>query len=117
MAELKKSREIVKMTPFNWGNKTKSGKLAKSGTVVDFDDGKKITYLTPSGKGTKYANEMAMNVKITNDGEFKHKGGKEVTLTNGARSYRAGYLDALKDNAKAYKARYKKNSPNKRTVK
>lgn len=98
--------DVEKKSPFMWGVKTKSGKRQKSGTVVDFKDGTKTTLLTPAGKGTKFASELAMNCKITNDGEFKHdKAGNEIALDCCERAYRAGYLDAQKDNAKAYKAK------------
>lgn len=100
--------DVKSKKPFSWGTKTKKGKEQKSGTVVEFKDGTSTTLLTPSGKATKYAGELAMGVKVTNDGEFKTKNGKEVELDCCERAYRAGYLDAQKDNAKAYNAKKKK---------
>lgn len=88
------------------GSKTKSGRKRKDGTVVTFKDGTSTTLLTPSGKGAKYAAELAMGVKITNDGDFKHGvDGSEIVLTPEQRAYRAGFLDSQKESAKAYKAK------------
>lgn len=107
----KRTKEDVKSkTPFSWGNKTKKGKQAKSGTVVEFNDGQKVTLLSPSGKGTKFASELAMGVKVTNDGEFKLRDGQEIQLTPEERAYRGGYLDCLKDNAKAFNAKKAKKA-------
>ena len=88
-------QDVKSKKPFSFVNKTKSGKVAKSGTTVEFNDGSKTTLLNPSGKGTKYAIELGTNSRITNDGEFK-------TDDNGNE---LAYLDALKDSAKAYGAR------------
>ena len=55
--------------------------------------GQTITLLNPSEKGQLYARELKDNYNPrTGDG-----------LTKGQRAYRSGYLDARKDNAKAYK--------------
>ena len=51
-------QDVKSKKPFSFGNKTKSGKVAKSGTTVEFNDGSKTTLLNPSGKGTKYAIEL-----------------------------------------------------------
>ena len=112
MAFVKRSKDDVKSkTPFSWGNKTKSGKVAKSGTTVEFKDGTKTTLLNPSGKATKYAAELGMSVKVTNSGEFKtDDNGNEVSLTREQRAYRAGYLDSQKDSTKAYKAKQAKQN-------
>ena len=106
----KRTKQDVKSKkPFAWGTKTKKGKQQKSGTVVEFNDGTSTTLLTPAGKGTKYASELAMNCAITNDGVFKTDGnGNELELSAEQRAYRAGYLDCQKDSAKAYKAKKKK---------
>lgn len=106
-------QDVKKKTPFSWGIKTKKGKEQKSGTVVEFKDGTSTTLLTPSGKATKYAGELAMGVKVTNDGTFKTDGnGKEIELDCCERAYRAGYLDAQRDNAKAFKARKNRKAGN-----
>lgn len=108
----RRSKQDVKSKkPFSYPVKNKKGKLQKSGVVVEFKDGTTVTLLTPSGKATKFASELGMGVKITNGGEFKHdKNGNEVPLTAEQRSYRAGYLDAQKDNAKAYNAKKSKKA-------
>lgn len=106
----RRTKEDVKSrTLFSWGKNPKTGKAKKSGTTVTFKDGTKRTLLNPSGKGDKYAAELQMGVKITNDGEFKHgRNGEEISLTAEQRAYRSGFLDALSANAKAYKAKKNK---------
>ena len=73
--------------------------------------GKKVTLLNPAEKGQKYACELGNNVRLTNDGSIKfRKNGKPKHLSDTAKSYRAGYLQARKDNAKAYKHNKKKKA-------
>lgn len=107
MAWIKRTKNDVKSkTRFSFGNKTKSGKNAKSGTVVEFKDGKKTTLLTPSGKGTKYAQEQRTGIAHTNDMEPKvGDDGIPKRLTREQSAYRGGYLDCLKDCAKAHNAK------------
>lgn len=54
-------------------------------------NGNRITLLNPSEKGAKYAAEL----KFDENGEAK-------CLTPGQRAYRAGYLSARSDSAKAW---------------
>ena len=71
--------------------------------------GKQVTLLNPSEKGRKFADELRNGAKQTNAGMIKWgKDGKPTRLTNEEKAYRSGYLDAQKDNAKAYKARQNK---------
>ncbi len=71
--------------------------------------GHKVTLLNPSEKGKKFADELRSGVKITNDRDIKRdKNGDYVGLTDEARAYRSGYLDAQKDSANAWKAKQKK---------
>lgn len=56
-------------------------------------DGSTVTLLNPAEKGQLYARELKDN--------YNPRTGNELTKTQ--RSYRSGYLDARKDNAKAYK--------------
>ncbi|MBE5732723.1 MAG: hypothetical protein E7353_06780 [Clostridiales bacterium] len=72
--------------------------------------GKMVTLLNPSEKGAKFADELRNGVKLTNKGELKwdSASGKPERLTKEQRSYRAGYLDARKDSANAFKATKKK---------
>lgn len=80
----------------------------KAGSVLSFDDGSKRTVLNPHGKGRKYAAELRSKSRMTNDGEVKRdKSGKPMTLSKAQRSFRSGYLQAQKDNAKAYKTKTK----------
>ena len=66
--------------------------------------GKTVTLLDPAGKGAKYAHELKTKRRYTNEGRVKvnPNTGEVQKLTKAQRSYRAGYLDARKDNAKAW---------------
>lgn len=65
--------------------------------------------LNPAEKGRKYSAELKAGIRATNNHEVKRdKNGKKITLTKSQRSWRSGYLTALKDNAKAYKSNLKK---------
>ena len=76
----------------------------KKKIIVRTRTGKQIRLLTPDQKGAKAAVELKKGVKLTNFGEVKRtQNGSPMKLTKVERSYRAGYLDARKDNAKAYK--------------
>ncbi|MDE6597291.1 MAG: hypothetical protein K2K60_01465 [Clostridia bacterium] len=109
MRKKRTKADVKAKHPFSWGVKTRKGKEQKSGTIVEFINGETATLLTPSGKATKYAGELAMGVKVTNNGEFKvDNNGNEIALGCCERAYRAGYLDCQKDNAKAYNAKKKK---------
>lgn len=78
-------------------------------------NGKKVTLLNPSEKAGKYADELRNGIRYTNDGRYKaDKDGVVMGLSDEQRSYRAGYLDARKDNAKAYKANKKKKTGGKK---
>ena len=93
-----------------FGARKKDGKKQKSGTVVTFKDGTSRTLLTPAGKGSKYAEELRQGKKFTNDGEVKkRRDGKEQRLSDTARAYRNGYLQAQKDASKAHKSRQGKS--------
>ena len=66
-------------------------------------NGKLVTLLNPSEKGKKFADELKIDRKMTNDGELKtNRRGETFQLTDEQRAYRAGYLAAQKDSAKAY---------------
>ena len=72
-------------------------------------NGKTVTLLNPAEKGRKYAAEMRAGIHATNDRKVKRDGnGKAKRLTSKERAYRAGYLDARKDSAKAYTANKEK---------
>jgi len=67
-------------------------------------NGYTVTLLNPSEKGQLYARELKDNYNPrTGDG-----------LTKSQRAYRSGYLDARKDNAKAYKHNKKKKAASRR---
>ena len=70
--------------------------------------GKEITLLNPSERAEKFALELQTGKKQTNSGEWKIKKGKWVELTPVESAFRSGYLQARKDNAKAYKANKKR---------
>ena len=72
--------------------------------------GKVVTLLNPAEKAAKFADELNTRQKFTNSGAVKHDAkGRFIMLNAVERSYRAGYLDARKDNSNAYKAKKKKH--------
>ena len=97
-----------KKTGTFWGKKKKNGERRKNGVhLVNTEDGRKHTVLNPSGKAAKYAKELKDGKRITNSGSSKlDENGKQLKLTKRQRAFRAGYLEARKDEAKAYKAKH-----------
>ena len=78
--------------------------------IVTTRSGKTIRLLSPAEKGKKAAYELKKGMKFTNMGKPKQNpDGSPMTLNKAQRAYRAGYLDARKDNAKAYNYNKKKN--------
>ena len=74
--------------------------------TVKGKNGKNVTLLNPAERGEKFAKELKQNRKRTNAGSYKlDKDKKSIKLTKEERAYRAGYLDARSDGAKAYKAK------------
>ena len=74
-------------------------------------NGFEVTLLNPNEKGRKYADELANGVKQTNNGLLKTDSlGKPVRLSKEQKAYRAGYLDARNDNAKAFNHNKKKKA-------
>ncbi len=74
--------------------------------LVNTKTGSNFTLLNPSGKGKKYSKELKTNKSYTNDGRVKlNDKGKPLSLTKQQRAFRAGYLQARTDAAKAYKAK------------
>ncbi len=66
-------------------------------------NGKVVTLLNPSEKGSKFADELKNDIRYTNDGRYKaDKNGNVSGLTPEQRAFRAGYLSAQKDSAKCY---------------
>lgn len=91
--------------------KNKDGKQVKSGVNLTREDGTKFTLLNPSGKAAKYYAENQNGKRYTNAGHTKiDDEGNVLKLTKEQKAYRAGYIDAQSDNAKAYKARKSKRS-------
>ena len=77
--------------------------------VTKSKSGKRIALLNPAEKGRKYSLELKHKKGLTNFGKRKlDKNGYTKRLTKEQLSYRAGYLDARKDSAKAYKSNKKK---------
>lgn len=61
-----------------------------------------ITLLNPREKAEKFLNELKVGFHLTNDlSEVKEVNGS-YELSNEAKAYRSGYLDARKDSAKAF---------------
>lgn len=79
----------------------------KIGTKIEFKDGSNTTLLNPNGKGKKYAREIKDNVHLLNDMNTVKRDdkGNSKRLTDVQRSYRSGYLKALQDQSKIYKAK------------
>ena len=78
--------------------------------VYDKRRGKYITLLNPAEKGRKFAVELKNDKHITNEGLIKKtKNGKVKTLSDTAKAYRSGYLQARKDNAKCFNSKKRKN--------
>ena len=70
--------------------------------------GKEVTLLNPAERGRKFADELKNGVKLTNDNHVKMDDFGPVRLTETEASFRAGYLQARKDSAKAFKAKKNK---------
>jgi hypothetical protein len=64
-------------------------------TVIKTKTGKKVVLYNPAEKGKRYARQLR-NGKVAETGK---------KLTNTDKAYRAGYLSARSDNAKAYCAK------------
>ena len=73
--------------------------------VVKSKKGKNVTLLNPAERAEKFALELETGKKQTNNGEWKKKNGQWVELTKTEAAFRSGYLQARKDNAKAYKSK------------
>ena len=71
--------------------------------IVKTRSGKTIRLLSPAEKGKKAAYELKKGIRFTNMGKPKQNpDGSPMRLNKAQRAYRAGYLNARKDNAKAY---------------
>ena len=77
--------------------------------TVTTKKGKTLRFLNPAEKARKFANELSTGIRKTNDGRYKADKNGDVGLTKEGRAYRAGYLDARKDGAKAWKHNQKKS--------
>ncbi len=78
-------------------------------TVLRTIKNKIVCLLNPAEKSRKYAYELKNNVAMTNDGVCKtNSDGACKKLTKQQRAFRAGYLSARKDSAKAYNSTKKK---------
>lgn len=76
--------------------------------IVKNRKGKEVRLLNPSEKARKFATELHEGCRFTNDGIRKtDKNGEIMRFTDTQKSYRSGYLQARKDNAKAYKSKKK----------
>ena len=77
--------------------------------ITKTKSGKKVGLLNPVEKGRKFAIEVKHKRKLTNFGKRKKDvSGNYMRLTRVEQAYRAGYLDARKDSAKAFKHNKKK---------
>ncbi len=103
----KRTKQDVKSKKKFFGIGTKAdGKKRQVGVTVTFKDGDKVTLLNPSGKAEKYAEELKLGKRLTNEREVKKdKDGKEIPLTEEGRRFRMGYIRAQADNSKAFKSK------------
>ena len=89
----------------------RAGQRVKAGVTLVREDGTEKTLLNPAAKAAKYARELQTGERCTNEGLIKNgKNDKPLTLNAKQRAYRSGYLDAQKDNVKAYKAKNAKSA-------
>lgn len=95
---------------------TKAGKSKGryGGIVVRNEKGKEQTLLSPSQKGAKYADELREYRHLTNEGKLKYPGTDKEWLTKSQRAFRAGYLQAQRDSANAYKSKHPRLYPKKK---
>ena len=101
-----KKTEIVKVEPLTGKRITSGGKREIVGSRLTNRDGETRVVLNPAGKAAKFAKELKENKRYTNSGtEKKDYAGKPLKLTKAQRRYRKGYLDARRDNSKAFKAK------------
>jgi hypothetical protein len=61
-----------------------------------------VMLLTPREKAKKYRYELRHDVRTNNRGAVKPNEDGSMNLAHGQKSYRWGYLDHQKDNAKAH---------------
>lgn len=57
---------------------------------------------SPAAKAKKFFRELQWGRKITHDGEFKSKDGKDIYLNDKESAYRAGYVDAVSESQRIY---------------
>ncbi len=76
--------------------------------VLTNKNGKKIYLLNPDEKARKYLAELKVGSKLTNMIEPKLENGKLIRLSKKDKAYRIGYLNARKDNSKAYMSKLRK---------
>ena len=79
--------------------------------VVTNRKGKKVRLMNPNQKATKYAEELKNDLHYTNFGKVKTtKNGKPKRLNDNQKAWRSGYLQARKDNARAFKSNRRKRN-------
>ena len=76
--------------------------------VVSNKNGRKIYLFNPDEKARKYLAELKIGSKLTNMIEPKLENGKLIRLSKKDKAYRIGYLNARKDNSKAYMSKLRK---------
>ena len=57
---------------------------------------------SPAAKAKKFLQELSWGKKITHEGEFKSKDGKDIILNDKETAYRAGYVDAVAEGQRIY---------------
>ena len=101
-----KKTEIVKVEPLRGKRTTKGGKKEIVGSRLTNRDGEVRVVLNPAGKAAKFAKELKDGKRYTNGGdEKKDYAGNPLKLTKAQRRYRKGYLDARRDNSRAFNAK------------
>ena len=75
--------------------------------IVKNSKGNNVMLLNPSEKGLKYSLEIKHKKALTNNGKRKiGEDGRQVRLNDTQLAWRAGYLQAQKDSAKAFKSKH-----------
>ena len=84
--------------------------------IVQNRNGGEVMLLNPSEKGLKYSLEIKHKKALTNTGKRKiGDDGRQLKLSDTQLAWRAGYLQAQKDSANAFKHKHPRyKSKNKR---
>ena len=101
-----KKKDIVEVKPLRGTRTTKGGRKEIVGSRLTNKDGETRVVLNPAGKAAKFSKELKEGVCYTNGGAIKKDyAGNPKKLTKKQRIYRIAYLNARRDNSKAFNAK------------